>query len=154
MSRYEPLQRYLAGRHEARWTATFDQIEKILGSPLPSSAFKYPAWWANQSGSGHIQSAAWQRAGWRTARLDLERRRVDFERLPDNHALESGSESAGEAIEERIALASDLTGIADREEVILAALQALLDREAVRAARELGGSMPDFEAPPRERLPQ
>lgn len=153
MSRYEPLSRHLSQRAERRWSATFDQIERILGSPLPESAYKYPAWWANQSGSGHIQSAAWQRAGWKTAKLDLERRRVDFERVGGSEATTS-SASLAEAIEDRIVRIGGLTGMTNRDEVIHAALQLLLNQELLRVAKELGGSMPDFEAPPRRRFPE
>ncbi len=75
MSKYFNLTRYLSELEEGAWEATFDEVEKVLGEPLPASARQYPAWWANQ---GRAQSNAWQMAGWKTAGLDLQGERVTF----------------------------------------------------------------------------
>ena len=81
MSKYDPLQHYLAGRAQGLWTASFADIEDTLGALLPSSAYKYQAWWANETQAGsHPQSHAWVIPGWKTTDLDLERRRVTFVR--------------------------------------------------------------------------
>jgi hypothetical protein len=78
MSKYENLIRHFAALDAESWTATFSEIEIILGSLLPQSAYQYPAWWSNQAGEGHSQSRAWQDAGWRTTNLDIANRRVTF----------------------------------------------------------------------------
>lgn len=76
MSRkYLELATHLAGLEGRRWTAGFDEIESILGFPLPESARTYQAWWANQMRS---QSLGWQGAGWKTTDLDLQNERVTF----------------------------------------------------------------------------
>lgn len=78
MSKYEALKRHLQSLDADAWVAEFREIEAAIGAPLPDSAFKYPAWWSNQSGDGHTQNASWQEAGWRTAHLNLAERRVTF----------------------------------------------------------------------------
>ena len=78
--RYQPLADFLAAKKGGQWDASFEEIEKQLGFSLPKSAYKYQAWWANQNGAGHSQNKGWRSVGWRTSRLDLERRRVRFER--------------------------------------------------------------------------
>lgn len=82
MSKYEKLAAYLSGLSVARWQADFAELEVILGFELPQSARKYNAWWANQSGVGHSQTAGWLAAGWKTAELDLVGERVWF--IKDN----------------------------------------------------------------------
>ena len=69
MAKYEPLRRYLVGRTPQTWSATFGEIERILGFRLPASARMYQAWWANDY--HHTHAAAWLDAGWQTRDLDL-----------------------------------------------------------------------------------
>ena len=86
MSKYEPLARYLSRMQQQSWRASFDEIEQILNFNLPESARKYNAWWANQSGTGHSQTAGWIEAGWRTSDLDLAAEKVTFSRDKDDSA--------------------------------------------------------------------
>lgn len=78
MSRYEPLTRHLTGLREAEAPMTFRQIEDILGRPLPPSARKHQAWWANTPSHSHAKS--WLGAGRRVERLDQARERLVFVR--------------------------------------------------------------------------
>ncbi|WP_164156221.1 DUF7662 domain-containing protein [Sandarakinorhabdus rubra] len=80
MSKYEPLARHLARLQLQSWRASFDEIERVLNFSLPESARKYNAWWANQSGPGHSQTAGWIDAGWKTSDLDLAAEKVTFSR--------------------------------------------------------------------------
>jgi hypothetical protein len=176
MSRYEPLAQFLAGKKTDAWDATFEEIEKRLGAPLPRSAYKYPAWWANQTGPGHSQTRGWRSVGWRTCDLDLERRRIRFERedtsgtasgstvresssdygLRDRERREGASAerfAGGRTTEELLERASELTGITEREEVIREALALLVARESGRRLARLGGTMPHLKVPPRRRFP-
>jgi Bacterial antitoxin of type II TA system, VapB len=153
MSSYQPLADHLASRKEDSWDASFGEIEQKLGRPLPPSAYRHNAWWANQTGPGHSQTHGWRSVGWKTAKLDLEGRRVRFERersrfreTPRGFRPEGGEDD--EALFEQ---ARQVSGIADRAELIRAALGALIEREAVRGLIALGGTMPDFEAAPRRR---
>lgn len=50
-----------------------------------------------------------------------------------------------------LAKASMLTGITDRTPLIRESLKAIIARESARRLALLGGSMPDFEVPPRRR---
>ena len=78
MSKYQTLSLHLATLRDTAWVAKFQEIEAVLGFPQPRSAYSYPAWWSNQSGDGHIQSQAWQSAGWRTGELDLAKQQISF----------------------------------------------------------------------------
>lgn len=149
MSRYQPLADFLAGKKELEWNATFAEIEAQLGFPLPDSAYKYPAWWANQTGAGHSQTKGWRSVGWKTRDLDLERRRIRFEREARAMAAERPSEE-----DERrglMRMAAELTGIDDPDSLVREALRSLIAREAGRRLIALGGTMPDIKVPPRER---
>ena len=156
MSRYEPLAQFLAAKKADTWDATFQEIEARLGAPLPRSAYKYPAWWANQTGPGHSQTRGWRSAGWRTCNLDLEGRRVRFERERVQELVNEGPSTFFHQNDpgSRASLvrrAQELTGIKDREALIDEALRMLIAREAGMRLARLGGTMPDFKAPPRER---
>ena len=146
MSRYHALADHLKRLKGAAWEASFEEIETVLGGKLPQSAFRYPAWWANQTGSGHSQTAGWRSVGWRTAKLDLERKRVRFEKEADR------APSAPADDDKLFFEARKWTGIEDRTTLVREALQALIAREASARLARLGGTMPDYSAPPRERL--
>ena len=151
MSRYQPLADFLAGKKELEWDATFAEIEARLGFPLPDSAHKYPAWWANQTGAGHSQTKGWRSVGWKTCDLDLDRKRIRFER----EARVANAEPTSEADDQASLMrkAAELTGIGDRDILVREALRALIAREAGRRLMELGGTMPDIKVPPRRRPP-
>jgi hypothetical protein len=73
--KYQNLTEHLANLEEEVWDASFEEIQVVLGIPLPESAFLYPAWWANQ---GRAQSRAWEGAAWKTKRVDLKNGKVTF----------------------------------------------------------------------------
>lgn len=143
MSQYTPLANYLERRSEGSWQATFDQIEHILGRKLPQSAYNHDEWWDNNT-KNHSQRKGWRGAGWLTTKVDLAERKVRFVR-------ESTPQNAGTEIETLVRTAQALTGLPDQEAVILLALKELVRHEAAQHLIALGGSMPDFEAAPRER---
>lgn len=82
--KYQALQDHLFSLSDTAWQTTFEEIEKVIGDSLPESARKHQAWWANQ-GSGHSQY--WQRAGWKTADVDVENERLTFVRKHDRRHL-------------------------------------------------------------------
>ena len=67
MSKYEPLAARLAGQAGPEWKATFKDLEKLLGFPLPKAASS-GAWW---------KKGVWADAGW-TAEADPAAGRVTF----------------------------------------------------------------------------
>lgn len=150
MGKYEPLTRFLDEIDGDDWEASFAGIEQILGFALPESAYQYQAWWANQSGGGHSQTRGWRDAGFETRNLDLSRKRVRFERTARRSRAKAGTLESCDG--DLWARAQALTGIRDRESLIKAALDALIQRDAAKYLTSLGGTMPDAEAPPRRRL--
>lgn len=82
--KYEPLRRHLEGMFQhGEVRLSFAEIERILGFPLPRSAYDAQPWWSNTR-AGHSQAAAWLDAGWKTAELDLAERRVSFVKAGDD----------------------------------------------------------------------
>lgn len=149
MGKYEPFAQFLGGLEQDSWTGTFEQIESKLGFALPKSAAEYRAWWSNQKGPGHSQKEAWQAAGWITSDVDLAHRTVRFERARNGTTLTNPSRQGRR--DELMAQAREMSGIGDDDELIDAALLALIRREAGRKLIALGGTMPDAWTPARER---
>lgn len=81
MSAYDPLRRYLMGSKSDLVVMDFREIEEVNGRPLPGSAHKYPAWWANEEPgkTTHSHSRAWMLAGY-AATPELPRHQVTFKR--------------------------------------------------------------------------
>ena len=150
MSDYARLADFLARQKSDHWDASFAVVEQVIGRPLPPSASKYPAWWANQSGTGHSQTVGWRSVGWKTAALDLPHRRVRF--IRDRKRVRDGQTTAPRpSLEALWARAEELTANRDRNAVMRIALEGLIAREAASQLAALGGMMPDFRMPPRER---
>lgn len=150
MGKYEPLTHYLQNQPVEIWDARFSEIERVLGFPLPRSAHEYPAWWANQD-PGHSQTRGWRDAGWETGKVDLAAKKVRFKRQPNPGIRRPSADitfSNADALWEK---AQRLSGIDDRDALIKAALEALIRCEAVKQFAAIGGSMPDFTVPERER---
>ena len=59
---------------------TFDQVEAILGTPLPASATKLKTWWTNVEPKIQSHRTTWLNNGWRVAEFDQQARRVKFVR--------------------------------------------------------------------------
>ena len=76
---YRALHGYLKdGPEGGMWRASFAEIERVLGFPLPPPARARPAWWANDGESD--QSQAWIGAGWQVDGADVESERVALSR--------------------------------------------------------------------------
>ena len=78
-SQYAALVDYLERQVGRTVRLSFDEIETIMGVPLPPSARKYAAWWANDKSHSHC---IWTDVGWRTNKLDLRGEMISFEKLP------------------------------------------------------------------------
>jgi hypothetical protein len=79
MGIYEPITNYLTRVAGSSARLTFGQIEKIIGRPLPKSAYRHREWWSNNP-TGHSHARSWVEAGWRTEKVDLESRVLVFSR--------------------------------------------------------------------------
>ncbi len=88
MYHYQPLKDFLAARGDRSVDLSFEEIEGIIGRPLPASAKGEISrqWWANTE--SHSQARAWLSLG-RKAKLNVDGRAVTFSRpaspttLPD-----------------------------------------------------------------------
>jgi hypothetical protein len=79
MGKYEPIERYLDSlSRDGEHRLAFAEIERIIAAPLPPSAKRHQAWWANQRGAGHVQAHSWLNARFHTKDLDLKAGRVTF----------------------------------------------------------------------------
>ncbi len=87
MSKYDPLTDYLRGRPEGEWTHTLslDEMERVLGTSLPRTAWIDRPWWANTQRSNHARK--WLQAGWKVGQVDLTGKRVTFMRVDGEAAL-------------------------------------------------------------------
>lgn len=78
--KYSPLENYLhdlpASQKEVQ--LRFAQIEEILKSKLPSSAYEDQRWWEHATEANHIRTRAWSNAGWQIESLDVKKQRVKF----------------------------------------------------------------------------
>jgi len=81
--KYTPLEDYLralpSNRKEAR--LSFDQIEEILKSKLPSSAYEDQRWWEHETEGNHINRRAWAKAGWKVESVETGKKRVKLVRV-------------------------------------------------------------------------
>ena len=75
---YVALTVFLRENQASRVKLRFDELEEILGRPLPASARSHRPWWANTDGNS--QARAWLSAGWKVHRADLALEEVEFAR--------------------------------------------------------------------------
>ena len=80
MAKYSPLGDYLRRRSLGIWTASFKDVEQVLGRPLPSSARKHRAWWSNEQHGGHVHAHAWTHVGWHVDHAEIGMQMVRFRR--------------------------------------------------------------------------
>ena len=81
--KYIPLEHYLRDlpATQGEVTLRFEQIEKILKSKLPSSAYEDRRWWDHETEGNHINKRAWSNAGWKVDVVNFTRKRVKFVRV-------------------------------------------------------------------------
>ena len=83
MSMYDPLKRQLSSSDHSKISMTFSEIEAIIQAPLPMSARKHRAWWSNNP-SNSVITHAWLKAGFRSAKVNLQEERLVFIREVDS----------------------------------------------------------------------
>ena len=81
-TKYLPLEDWFRQQpaSKKKITLTFEQVEKILGNPLPASATKLKTWWTNVHPKIQSHRTAWLNNGWRVTEFDQSVRRVEFVR--------------------------------------------------------------------------
>jgi hypothetical protein len=81
LRKYGALQAHLIRRAGRPEMLTFEDIEGIIGKPLPQSAVKHRSFWANDNQDHHSHARAWMGAGYRVAYVDREQKVIRFERF-------------------------------------------------------------------------
>ena len=79
MSKYFALGEYLKNKPQSHLQMTFAEIEKVIGAPLPPSAFKHRPFWSNNPGNS-VMTRVWLDAGWISSEVDMEGRKLVFRR--------------------------------------------------------------------------
>lgn len=97
-SKYEALEAFLRARVEESVTMTFDDVARVIGSRLPAAAHAHRAWWGNNA-TNHVHAAAWLRAGFESAQVDMVARTLVFRR----RATSAGNAPAGRAAAAHVA---------------------------------------------------
>ena len=80
--KYTPLENYLRDlpHSQTEVSLSFQQIERILNTPLPASAYEDRRWWDHATEGHHRSRRAWANAGWKIASVDVAKKRVKMMR--------------------------------------------------------------------------
>lgn len=118
MGKYDSWDEFFESLEGDQVTLSFEELEAILGQPLPPSARRYQAWW-----SGIRTQTVWQKYGW-SASPDLARGRVRFSRTVVKTTERRPSEStrslrAGSARPLRQASVQDRRQVPEKPRLIL-----------------------------------
>lgn len=92
MSKYQPLETFLAGASSDELAMSFAEIEQVLGFPLPPAAHTHRAWWSNNA-SNNVMTRAWLAAGYVTEQVDMASERLVFRK----HGTSAGAPGVEEA---------------------------------------------------------
>jgi hypothetical protein len=82
-NKYAPLENYLRALPESQREVSlrFEEIERILKSTLPSSAYEDRRWWDHETEGNHVNKRSWSNAGWKIESLDVSKKRVKLVRV-------------------------------------------------------------------------
>jgi hypothetical protein len=94
MSKYSPLGAYLRQQRRDVVSIKFAEIEKIIGSKLPTSA-RYRAWWSNNDFNS-VLTKVWIEAGFKSEQVDMARHKLVFRRVRKPEAAGGIAQAAGE----------------------------------------------------------
>ena len=81
--KYTPFEKYLRNlpENQNEVTLSFEQIEGILNSQLPSSAYEDQRWWEHEKEGNHVNGRSWTNAGWKIGTLDVNKQKVTLIRV-------------------------------------------------------------------------
>ena len=80
MGKYENLGVFLQKQRAREVPLTFREIEKITGVKLPPKAQHHRAWWSNNP-SNNVMTKVWLEAGYESAQVDMNARKLVFRRI-------------------------------------------------------------------------
>ncbi len=93
MSKYAALTQFLMSQSRSELPMNFREDEEIIGAELPKSAYRHRPWWANEA-KNHVHAKAWLAAGYQTAQVDMEGRKLVFKHTGKPHAGARGMEES------------------------------------------------------------
>ena len=67
-NRYQELEEYLRNSSKQIENLTYEDIERIIGTKLPLSAYRHRAWWSN---TGHPHAKTWSNVHWKVSSVDI-----------------------------------------------------------------------------------
>jgi hypothetical protein len=81
--KYTPLENYLRSLPESQREITlgFEQIEGILKTRLPSSAYEDRRWWDHEKEGNHVSARSWTNAGWKVDEVNFKEKLVKLVRV-------------------------------------------------------------------------
>jgi hypothetical protein len=80
MSKYDLLGQYLKTQRASEVPMTFAEIERVVGTNLPPSAYRHRPWWSNNA-TNSVMTKVWLNAGYEASRVDIEARKLVFRRI-------------------------------------------------------------------------
>lgn len=92
MSKYARIEPYLRDSGQERVPMTFEEIARVIGVPLPRSAFKHSAMWSNNP-ANWVMTQYWRAAGYRTEKVDMKNGKLVFRRASDAPPADAGGGS-------------------------------------------------------------
>jgi hypothetical protein len=105
--KYDALGQYLNARvaqHEVH--LSFAEIESIIGSKLPPSAYAHRPWWSNNP-SNNVMTKVWLAAGFETEQVDMAGQKLVFRNIgkmqrefANNPAMQELADAFAKAFEE------------------------------------------------------
>jgi hypothetical protein len=93
MGKDEPLGQFLRKQRTQEVPLTFREIEKITGVKLPPKAQHHRAWWSNNP-DNNVMTKVWLEAGFESAQVDIEARKLVFRRVAKASATKGFAEPA------------------------------------------------------------
>ena len=78
MSKYTLLAEFLNQTDADCIELTFKQIETIIKTPLPFSAYSRTEWWANDSVSHSQSKSGWLSVKWKVKTINLQKQIVNL----------------------------------------------------------------------------
>ena len=98
MSKYDLLGQYLKTQHASEVPMTFAEIERVVGTGLPPSAYRHRPWWSNNA-TNSVMTKVWLDAGYETSRVDIQARKLVFRRIAREAKGISGMSEAHRDVE-------------------------------------------------------
>ena len=100
ISKYTPLKTYLEKQSLELVPMGFQEIERLLGFPLPQSSRNHRAWWSNNP-SNSVITHAWLNAGFETSDVDMAAEHLMFRRVRKTGIMKPVDKPVSEASQTR-----------------------------------------------------